>query len=182
MPKVWQSQLGLTLVEVVIVVGMFSGLILATTRVFITTADVRQRTVNEHDLQADLKYGLGMLLYEAEKEVIQCTAPQECICGLNLTDKFYGINVDQTALYFFNDAGFCCTYYLDDDNGKIMVQRGNGSAEVLTSDQISISDLHFTINDNADRFTVTAKAEKTGQAYAHQLILQTSITATNYEN
>jgi len=183
MMKAWQSQLGLTFVEVVIAVGMFSGLILATTRVFVKTTDIQMRTVNEHDLQADLKYGLGVLLYEAEKDISKCVAPDDCSCGNgDLTDKFYGINAGGTALYFFNTSGLCVAYYLDNNSDKIMVQRGGGAVETLTSEKINITALNFVVNNNADRFTVMAKAQKTDQTYQHQLLLQTSITATNYED
>mgnify|MGYP005853389651 CR=1 FL=1 len=179
--KIKQTQLGLTLMEVVIVVGLFSGLILATTRMFIRTTDVQQRTVNEHDLQADLKYGLGVLLYEAEKDIIKCTAPDVCNCGScgNLSDEFYGLNAGSTALCFFNSTGICVEYFLEND--KIKVKRGVIEEE-LTSSQITISDLKFDLGADADRFTVMAKASKTDQKYDQELILQTSITATNYEN
>ncbi|MFH0951248.1 MAG: hypothetical protein V1765_02120 [bacterium] len=181
MVKAWQSQLGLTFVEVIIVVGMFSGLILATTRVFVKTTDIQLRTVNEHDLQADLKYGLGVLLYEAEKDVVKCTV--DCFChSKDLTNKFYAINDAGTALYFFNSSDLCVAYLLDDDTHKITVQRGGGAEETLTSEKINITDFNFVVNTNADRFTVMAKAQKTDQTYQHQLFLQTSITATNYED
>lgn len=176
------NQRGLTLLELVIVVSLFSVMILAVSRVFTKTVEIQTRTITEQDLQNNLKYGLGVILAQAQQAVPHldnsCNCPAPCS---DLSGKYYGTNLTGEVLYVRQPSeplGLCLKYYLD--NGVLKADLG-GAVNDLTSDDITVTKVRFVVNGANDRFTLLLTGLKKDKI-EHVVNYQVSITASEYEN
>lgn len=174
------NQSGLTLLELVIVVSLFSAMILSVSRVFTKTTDIQRRSMNEHDLQSNIKYGLGVLMLESQeimRHVDNCGCGD---CGM-LANKYYGVSADEHKLYLRHEDNVCVVYSWDDIAQTLMVEREGSAPIKLSSDDIEVNNVRFVVNNNKDRFTMMLSGiiqDKVEQSVDYQI----SITASDYEN
>jgi len=173
-----QNQQGITLLELIVAISIFSAIVLATSQVFVRTNDVQQRTAIEHNIQAELRYGVGTLLFESSQSEERTS--NVCTCGTcgDLTNKYFGTNVGTNDRLYFLNNGVCIQYYLD--NGILKVDR-DGTIFDLTSNKITIQKIYFNVGANNDRYTVGVIAKKDGKETIY-LKYQNSITRSDYEN
>lgn len=176
-----KNQVGLTLLELVIVVSLFSVMILAVSRVFTKTVEIQTRTISEQDLQNNLKYGLGVVLAQSQQAVLHNDNSCSCATCGDLTGKYYGTDVGGNTLYL-RQAGvplpICLKYYLQD--GALKADLG-GAVSNLTSDDIDVTEVRFKVNSNNDRFTMFLTGTKQDRI-EHVVKYQISVTASEYQN
>jgi len=160
---------GFTLLELVIAMSLFAILILIVTNVFTKAIEVQKKTVDEQNLQGDIRN--AMAIFEDEVQRVTKHVDASCSCS---EGKFYCVNVNNDTLYVKNKSGSCIVY--SDSGGRLKVNRA-GMQEYLTSEDITIENLDFTPNTRGD--SVKVKITFKGFADFDQYITyQTVLTST----
>ncbi|MFH1412637.1 MAG: prepilin-type N-terminal cleavage/methylation domain-containing protein [bacterium] len=179
--KIIKNNNGLTLLELVIVVSLFSMMILATSRVFVKTIEIQERTMIEHNLQGNLRYAMGVLVYEAQQVNTLCDNSCTGCSGTDSNHFFYTSTGNE--LYFKNKDGDCVKYYLELDLNNISILKVDrpGATSELTSDEIDITGMKFETGINQDRFTIRLTAIKEDKK-TYTVNYQISVTASGYED
>jgi prepilin-type N-terminal cleavage/methylation domain-containing protein len=164
-----QQRNGFTLLEVVIAMSLFAVLILIVTNVFTKAIEVQKKTIDEQNMQGDIRN--AMAIFEDEVQRVTKHADASCNCSAG---KFYCVNVNDDTLYVQTKAGKCVSYELA--SSRLRVTR-DGLTDYLTSTDLTLENLEFTPNARGD--SVEVRATFKGFADFDQYITyQTMITST----
>lgn len=178
------NQSGLTLLEMMIAVSLFTIVMLISTTLFIRAIDSQQRSVNSKELQEGLNYALAYMANEAtgvlQDPSIDCiSVPLSC----SATNFFCTDNSD-TELLFTNAGNRCVVFEIANDAASIpRLQMTRGSdVEFITPASIRITSLKFSVSNTDDatypigRATMSITGQTlTGQEYPETLRLQTTV-------
>ncbi len=176
---------GLTLLELMIAVSLFTIVMLISTTMFIKAIDNQKQSVNSNTLQQGLNYALSVMSSEAAGVVPN---PVGCISTLSpcaATDFFCTDNAN-ARMYYRNASSACVVYEIETD-GTIprLKMTQAGTIAYLTPKTMKITNLTFSVGNTDDENYPIGEATMsiTGQTlsgvdYPETLILQTSV-ATN---
>ena len=166
---------GLTLVEVVVAIGLFSILVLIGVRIFSRMTEIQERTKEAQNLAGDLRYAMDVLTDESENAVVHLNG-DDIICGSTgcAADDYFCVNLSNDHLYLRDKNGLCVQYYLS--NGSVVINR-EGTLYTITSDDITVTGLTFLASGLKDRVVVQVAAVGAGD-YSKTINYQTAITST----
>jgi prepilin-type N-terminal cleavage/methylation domain-containing protein len=182
--RIKNEKSGMTLIEMIVAVSIFTAMIFMTSNVFISVMSGQRRSIAQQNTQENMRY-----VYEVfGKEIRQAQRSDDACYGLAL-NRNYNTNASNSILYFRNKAGECVSYFVSD--GTLMVRRGARLASTTPS-FLTISGLHFEVVDNRiapgsedrvqPRVTFKMKAEASDSAYGDiDLYMQTTISSRYYE-
>lgn len=178
-----KNQAGVTLMELVVAMGIFTVIMLTATAIFAMVIDGQQNSLASQNIQESMRYALEVMSKEirtAQKNNGSCKGnnnytPDPAKKVFNSS----GTNI----LYFVNKDNICVTYELV--GGQIQVTRGAVSG-FLTPAKITISNLVFSIVDTAvaqPKVTILIDARMAlGKSKNLQNIkLQTTVSSRYYE-
>jgi len=178
--KIRQNNLGVTLLEMLVAVALFSVTILSATQIFKMVIEGQRNAIAAQNVQESMRYAFETMAKEirmAQKDDGSCAA----------AGHVYSTNVDNSELYFINYHGDCVAYYLeyDGDIPRLKVDRGLASAFV-TPDEIKVSNLEFIVDDNVSAIqsivTIKMDIEAVGKEMHKQTMkIQTTISSRYYE-
>lgn len=184
MKKIFKNEAGVTLMELVVAMGIFTVIMLTATAIFAMVIDGQQNSLASQNIQESMRYALEVMSKEirtAQKNDGSCKGnnnytPDPAKKVFNLS----GTNI----LYFVNKDNICVTYELA--GGQIQVTRGVNPSGFLTPAKITISNLVFSIVDTAmaqPKAMILIDARMTlGKSQNLQNIkLQTTVSARYYE-
>lgn len=182
--KISKNKKGITLLEIMVSVSIFSFMILAATGIFQMVIESQRRAIAAQNTQESIRYFLEVLskeLRSAKKGVAD-----EC-AG---TDKVYGGS--SNSLIFLkhdvvDDVDVCLRYYKQGDN--LMLERKVGILASTTastlSNKVKVTNLNLaTVNDllKQPMATILLEVEAVGKdLHKEPLKIQTTISSRFYE-
>ena len=185
-------QSGVTLLEMLVAVSLFSVVVLAATGIFKMVTEGQRNAIAAQNIQENMRYAFEAMSKEirmAQKSEHNC----ESVVGDLAVYKVYNVtaNIQGDILYFKNKNGDCVAYYLEDDAGisRLKVYRGT-SANFITPNEIKVSNLKFNvIDDDIGAFhtvqplvLMTMEVEAIGKAMHKQSMrIQTAVSSRYYE-
>ncbi|MFH0840855.1 MAG: type II secretion system protein [bacterium] len=166
-----ENKKGFTLLELVIAISLFAILILIVTQVFTKSIEIQKKTIDEQNLQGDIRNALAVFEDEVQKVTKHVDTSCDCTAG-----RFYCADISKTTLYVETSTGNCVSY--TEANNRLQVDR-EGTTGYLTSDDITIEDLEFDVNTRGDsvNFKITFK----GFADFDQYITYQTVLTTTFE-
>ena len=135
---------GVSLIELVVAITLFSVLILSSTQIFQMVVDGQRSAVSAQNLQENMRYALEKMSKEIRTAVV---SNQDCLGSAEY--KVFNKITDADGndrLYFKNKNGQCVIYYLDEARLNITV---DGQAPVfITPAKIEVNSLKFYVVDD----------------------------------
>ena len=132
--KIRKQQSGVTLLELVVAISLFTMLILSVTQIFNMTLRVGSNVVASQKVQKEMRYIFEVI----SKEVRMAKVDKDGTCITQ--DWLYQIFNTGRELKFLNKDDECVTYDFVNDGFSIT---RDGDYEELTSDEIVVEDLEF---------------------------------------
>jgi len=190
--KIIKNNQGVSLLELLVAVSIFTVVILSSTQIFKMVIEGQRNAIASQNIQESLRYALEAISKEirnAEKSDHDC----ETIFtpAATATYKVYNTKDSDAILYFKNQNGFCVAYYLENDNGvsRLKIYR-DGEVAFVTPREIEVNNLKFLVNDDEinafhsqqPKVSITMDIEAIGKAIHTQPIrIQTTISSRYYE-
>jgi prepilin-type N-terminal cleavage/methylation domain-containing protein len=176
--RVIKSKNGVTLLEMIVAIAIFSVAILSAMGIFNMAMEGQRSALAAQNLQESLRYGLEMMAKEvrvAKKDSGTCPAADD--------NKVYTIN-GPSELNFRNINNKCVKYSIE--NNRLKVDR-DADFGYLTPDEVKINKLNFYVIDDGvnlqqSRVTVLIEAEAVGkETHKQKMNIQTTISSRYYE-
>ncbi len=175
-----QHPAGLTLLEMMIAVSLFTIVMIISTTMFLRAIDSQQRSVNSKELQESLNYALAYMASEASGVVQN---PTTCNVACVDATAFFCSFSSGTKLTYRNESSVCVTYEIENDGAipRLKITRG-AETDYLTPSTIRMTSLAFNVG-NTDHVTypigvatmALSAQTLTGKNYPDTLRLQTTV-------
>lgn len=175
--KIIKNKLGVSLLEMVVAVAVFSVVVLLATQIFKMVLESQRNSIASQNMQESIMYTFETMA----KEIRMAQKDEGGTCAGS--EHVYSVNEDGDKLSFINYHGDCVFYYLN--NGQLMVDRGVYSAST-TPKSVKVSNLKFLVNDNIGitqslvvlKMDIEAIIKGT---YKQKMTIQTTISSRHYE-
>jgi prepilin-type N-terminal cleavage/methylation domain-containing protein len=182
-----KNQNGVSLIELVIAVGIFTVLMLAVTSIFQNVVRSQQSAVAAQNTQESMRFVFEII----SKEIRQAQNKGTCN-GYGNSNRIFNTNAPtNNEIRFQNKNNECVRYYIDAFSKQLMINR-DGTPLPVTPDDITVSNLQFSVTDNGvgalpnqlvqPRVTIRLTAENEGgkEELKQPVIVQTTISSRNY--
>lgn len=150
--KIVQNNKGVSLIEMIVAVTLFSITILSATQIFKMIVEGQRNAIAAQNVQESMRYAYETMAKEirmAQKseDGNEDECRQELGFGTPATYKVFNTvaGSEGDILYFKNRYDECVAYYLTD--GSLMVYRGGDEASITPS-QVKVNNLLFYIVDD----------------------------------
>lgn len=185
-----KNKKGLTLLEMIVSVALFSVTMLAATGIFKMVIDGQRDAIASQNIQENMRYAFETIAKEVRTATI---SNHDCESLFNppvaAANKVYNTttNGEGDILYFKNKDGVCVAYYLSAN--VLMIRRGVETAPT-TPAKIKISNLDFQVVDDLigafhsvqPLVTIKMDIEAVGREMHEQAVeIQTTISSRYYE-
>jgi prepilin-type N-terminal cleavage/methylation domain-containing protein len=180
--KTIKNNKGMTLVEVIVAVTLFSFTIVYATEIFQTVMSGQYGSMAATNIQESMRFTLEVMGKEI-KTAKKHTGICEAFCGFGtMTNPIYNANVAGDILCFYNEKSVCVKYYLE--NNRLKIERELVGDYYITPDDIKMTDLKFIVYEAANlrpRATIMFGVDALGPEKIKQPIkIQETIASRNY--
>jgi prepilin-type N-terminal cleavage/methylation domain-containing protein len=138
--KKLKSVKGVSLIELIVALAIFSVLILSATGIFKMVIDGQRSSISAQNVQENMRYAMEKMSKEMRMAQI---SDQDC--DVAATNKVFNTANNDQELYFKNQNGDCITYYLENNRLKVMA---GAISDFVTPTKIEVSNLKFSVVDN----------------------------------
>lgn len=188
--KIIKNNYGLSLLEIIVSVGIFSVVVLSATQIFRYVIIGQRNAIAAQSLQESMRYAFETMGKEIRMAVVSDGACASKISSNPTPDKKIfneTTEAEDDILYFKNESGQCVVYYLQD--GALMIARGDEIGSAI-SNRVIIKNLKFEILDEQigaphtlqPRVTMRMSIEAKGDELNKQAMeLQTTVSSRLYE-
>jgi prepilin-type N-terminal cleavage/methylation domain-containing protein len=180
--KLRKNNKGMTLLEMIVALGIFSIFMLSATAIFQSVVESQRTSFAGQNAQESMRYALEVMAREirsAQRDEVSSVCPP----GWNLLGKIYKTN-DGEQLWFKNKYGQCVSYSLNSNRLRI-TRDGGGSYGYITPDEVKITNIKFIIDEGAgiqSKVTFKIGLEVIGKAINKQEMgIQTTVSSRYYE-
>ncbi len=182
MYKISINKEGVSLIELIVVIAIFSVTIIAATDIFKWVIQGQKNALAAQSVQENMRYA-----FETMSKEIRMAEESDTGCLGSGIYKVYNTSVSNSRLDFRNQNGDCVAYYLS--SNAITVSRA-GTTASITPDEIKISNLTFNVADDLigalhtiqPRVTMAMDVEAVGKIlYRQKMRLQFTISSRFYE-
>ncbi len=182
--KIQHAQNGLTLLELMIAVSLFTVVMLISTTMFIKAIDNQKQSIAANNLQQGLNYAISIMSNEAYGVIQDPTlCPENPFICTDATHFFCSHSSD-TQLTFQNASAQCVNFLIENDADSIprlRMTRGVDSA-YITPATMRVTSLNFFVSNTDDAtypigaatMSITAQS-LTGVEYPETLRVQTTV-------
>lgn len=184
--KKFKAESGVSLIELIVSIALFSILILSATQIFKMVIDGQRSAISAQNVQENMRYAMEKMSKEIRMAQISNQG-----CGSAAINKVFNTADGERELYFKNKNGDCITYYLENNRLKIMVGIGAAaSADFITPAKIEVSNLKFYVVDDLigafhsvqPYVTMVMDVKAIGQAIHEQKMkIQMTVSSRYYE-
>ncbi len=182
--KIKNTQYGLTLLELMIAVSLFTMVMLISTTMFIRAMDNQKQSIAGNNLQQGLNYAISIMSNEAYGVIQDPTSCPENPFICSDATYFFCSHSSDTELTFRNASAQCVHFMLENDANsipRIRMVRGADSA-YITPVTMRVTSLNFNASNTDDpvypigavTMSITAQS-LAGVEYPETLRVQTSI-------
>jgi len=138
---------GVSLIELVVAVTIFSVLILSATGIFKMVVDGQRNAVSAQNVQENMRYALEKISKEIRMAGI---SDNQCLPAA--VNKVFNTVIDNNGndqLYFKNQYGYCVVYYLDGARLRSTAGTVNGViSDFITPSKLEVRNLKFFVADD----------------------------------
>lgn len=152
MKRTLHSEKGLTLMEIIISLFIFSLMVGSITGIFVNGVKGQKKLLEEQKLSSEISFVLEYMS-RAMRMAKSGTGSGDCASG----DHYKSLDGGQ-RVEFLNYEGECQRFFLED--GKIMEKKANGNDAPLTSSNIEVSTLNFNNGESNWFFNVDSNQPK----------------------
>ena len=139
-----KSVKGVSLIELVVSVTLFSVLIISATQIFKMVIDGQRSAISAQNVQENMRYAMEKM----SKEIRMAQISNQT-CYSSATNKIFNTADGGQELYFKNKNDECIIYYLENNRLKIMVGTLSGDvADFITPAKVEVSNLKFYVDDD----------------------------------
>jgi len=136
---------GVSLIELMLAMAIFSVLILSATGIFKMVVEGQRNAVSAQNVQENIRYAMEKISKE-----IRMAQASDAACEPTAVYKVFNTTAGSSSLHFKNQDGQCLTYYLEDNRLKLIVANG---LEVIadgfvTPGALEVSNLKFYLDDD----------------------------------
>lgn len=172
--KLFKNQLGVTLLEIVVSVTLFSFAIISATAIFQLVVEGQRNAIAGQNIQESLRYSLEVMSKE-----VRMAQRDKGVCASVPDNDVYATNAARDRLYFKNYNGVCASYYLS--GNTLVINRGADTAST-TPNTVKVSNLSFTADNGFQpKTTLKMEVEATGKALHKQFMkIQTTLSSRAY--
>ncbi len=149
MPRI-KNEKGVSLIELMVAMALFSILILSATGIFKMVVDGQRNAISAQNVQENMRYALEKISKE-----IRMAGVSNHDCEAIFTPPAAAVNkvfntVDSGGkIYFKTKDENCVAYYLENNRLKIMSGIGAGAVtDFITPSAIEVSNLKFYVDDD----------------------------------
>lgn len=177
-----KAERGVSLIELVVSITLFSVLILSATQIFKMVIDGQRSSISAQNVQENMRYAMEKMSKE-----IRMAQISNKTCDSAAINKVFNTADAGRELYFKNKNGECITYYLENNRLKIMVGAVTG---FITPAKVEVSNLKFYIDDDLiaafhskqPYVTMAMDVKAIGQAIHEQRMkIQMTVSSRYYE-
>jgi len=181
MIKYIKDNQGVTLLELVVAISLFTITILMATSIFKMVIDGQRDAIAAQNMQESMRYSFERIAKEmrmAQKSVLGDN------CAEFANNDIYYINPSE-ELIFLDYHDDCIRYFLEE--GRLKRQKNSEDPLFITINKIKINDLDFfVLGDDleTDQMVLTMRIDaevKTKEQFKHAMQIQTSISSRHYE-
>ncbi|MDD4271921.1 MAG: prepilin-type N-terminal cleavage/methylation domain-containing protein [Patescibacteria group bacterium] len=190
--KKFKAEKGVSLLELIVAVAIFSVLMLVATGIFKMVIDGQRSSISAQNVQESMRYAMEKISKEIRMAGI---SNHDCEDMFSVPPtavfKVFNTTGDNSKLYFKNQYGNCVVYYLEDNRLKIMAESDAGNVEgFITPAKIEVSNLKFYVNDDLigalpgiqPYVTMLVDVKAVGQAIHEQRMkIQMTVSSRYYE-
>lgn len=142
-----KNKKGVSLIELIAAVAIFSFLILLATQIFKMAVDGQRGSISAQNVQENMRYAMEKMSKEIRMAQISNHDCELILAPPPVADyKVYNTAVSNTKLYFKNKDGQCTAYYLE--NNRLKITAG-GVTNYITPAKIEVSNLKFFVVDDS---------------------------------
>lgn len=139
-----KNQRGFTLIEIIVVLGIFSMLVVVILNVFILVMRSQRQAAFRQETLSDLRYVVETISKQVRTSEIDYSFPYD-------KDLDAGINGAENELYLKDADGNIFAYYLQ--NGELFSSVNGQISNLTKADEIKIVSLSFYISPSTNPFT-----------------------------
>ncbi len=190
--KKLKSVKGVSLIELMLAMAIFSVLILAATGIFKMVVDGQRNSLSAQNVQENIRYAMEKMSKEMRMAGI---SNEDCEAMFSprptAVYKIFNTTADAGKLYFKNQYGDCVAYYLEGGRLKIMLDQGGSSVSgFITPAKVTVSGLKFFVDDDEigefhskqPYVTMKMKIIASGQGMSKQeMDVQLTVSSRYYE-
>lgn len=186
-----KNKRGVSLIELMVAIAIFSVLILSATQIFKMVADGQRSAISAQNTQENIRYAMEKISKEIRMARISnhdCESifspPPAAIY------KVYNTSGSGSKLYFKNKNSDCVAYYLENSRLKITVGTAPAITNYITPAKIEVSNLKFfAVDDLIGAFhnvqpyvTIVMDVRAVGPAIHEQKMkIQLTVSSRYYE-
>ena len=185
-----QNKKGVTLLEIIVSVAIFSVVMLSATEIFRMVIEGQRNAIASQNVQESMRYAFETMAKEIRTAI---ASNDDCESLFNppagATNKVFNTttNSEGDILYFKNKDGDCVAYYLEDETLKVIRESNIAST---TPGKIKITNLDFKVTDDLigafhslqPLVTMKMDIEAAGKEMHKQTMkMQTTISSRYYE-
>ncbi|MDD3151074.1 MAG: prepilin-type N-terminal cleavage/methylation domain-containing protein [Candidatus Gastranaerophilales bacterium] len=184
--KKLKNNRGVSLLELIVSIAIFSFLILSATQIFKMVIDGQRNAISAQNVQENIRYAMEKMSKEIRMAQI---SNKECSSAAIY--KVFNTADSGQELYFKNKNEECIIYYLENNRLKIMVSTLSGDvADFITPAKVEVSNLKFYIDDDLisafhskqPYVTMVMDVRAIGQAIHEQKMkIQMTVSSRYYE-
>jgi len=162
------NNLGFSLLEIIIAVGIFSIVIISATGIFQKVIESQRSAIAAQNTQESIRYAMEVMSKETRIAISNidndyCALFLSPIFGVPLPpveapDKYNKVfntfdwEATNDVLYFYNNYNFCVSYFLNKETLMVARQTGSNPGDYYiassTPDELKISNLEFVVKDD----------------------------------
>lgn len=144
---------GVSLIELIAAVAIFSFLILLATQIFKMAVDGQRGSISAQNVQENMRYAMEKMSKEIRMAQINPQGAGNCKTIITpVVDpdyKVFNTRDSDTKIYFKNKDGVCVAYYLESGRLKTKLGLGGGApVDFVTPAKIEVSNLKFYVVDD----------------------------------
>lgn len=181
--KKFKTENGVSLIELIAAVTIFTVLILLATEIFKLVVDGQRGAISAQNVQESMRYSMEKI----SKEIRTAQIAGSCACGA-ADKRIFNTDNNGQKLCFKNKDGQCASYYIENNNNRLKTTVG-AVTDFVTPAKVRVSDLKFNVVDNegasTDKqpyVTIMLDVEMLGPALSKQKIkIQTTVSSRYYE-
>jgi len=173
---------GFTLLEILVAATLFAVAVGAISSLFVTSLRGQRNIIAQQNLVDNMRFALEHMARQ-----IRMAQRDEGVCASVDDNAFY--STGGSSLSFKDFEGDCVTYRKESGSTKIEVDSGSGTFLDMTSDDIKINVLDFSVQGSIDtdgeqpRVTIFIESEAAGgpSGTPQSIRLQTTVSARNLD-
>ncbi|MFZ5391063.1 MAG: PulJ/GspJ family protein [Patescibacteria group bacterium] len=165
LPKFKIKSAGFTVMELVVVLGVFSIVVILVTDIFFIITRAQRSLVASQAVQRDMRFVIESIVKDVQQGLVDYSYYQSQVPAVNLKDPITGQILPQSVLALVDNTGRAVRYrFVDAQSGqpaRLEISRGvSGNWDSLLSDDVILIVVRFYLVPSTDPFLESAASQQ----------------------